>query len=861
MLQSGVRLGPYEILGPLGTGGMGEVYRARDSRLDRDVAIKVVPPSVAGNPEAVARFERESRAVAALSHPNILAIYDVGQSNGHPYSVMELLEGETLGARIAHGPMPVRKAVEIAAQIARGLAAAHDKQIAHRDLKPENVFLTPTGGVKILDFGLARSTAEQSELTRVESPTVAPATTPGTVLGTVGYMSPEQVRGEPTDHRTDVFSLGCVLYEMLTGQRAYRRDTAAETMSAILRDDPPDPGALNVNVPSAVLRTLRRCLEKRPQERFESARDLAFALESSVDSSSTSAGTALPPVRDRRWLGAAAVALVLGTIIGVAGARVMRIGSIAALDPAAAQFRRLTFDKGTIRDGRFTPDGQSIIYGAAWNGQPLKIFMARADSPESAPLSLPDARLLSISKTGELAISLGHTYDGWVGEGTLARTSMLGSAPRVMVEHVREADWNPDGSDLAVVRRMAGFERLEYPVGKVLYQTSGFISHIRFSPTGDRIAFADHPVYADDAGAVAMVDLEGHRTVLAEGWLSVHGLAWTRDGSEIWFGGTKGSAVSGDGVYSVTPTGRLRAVLVGPTRYKVLDIASDGRVLIGHEREERVVEALMAGSPVPIDVGLRSSSSSLWISEGGTSVLITEQSTSSYEAYLLKAGATTPVHLGSGMPTAVSPDGRWALGLPVEGYPIFVHPTGPGESRMLPNPDQIVYNLVGWQDATHVVGFGQKSGERSRGYVQDINGGPPRPFTPEGVTATLARWWVLPIAPDGKRVIGADEHATPMIYSIDGAAPAPIPKLAAGDVPVQWTPDGRGLIVAHGEGLPWVVERLDLSTGTRTPATTIRAHDPAGLHQSMFAISRDAKYYVHSYSRLLSDLLVVNGLR
>ena len=434
---------------------------------------------------------------------------------------------------------------------------------------------------------------------------MAPATTPGTVLGTVGYMSPEQVRGEPTDHRTDIFSLGCVLYEMLTGQRAYRRDTAAETMSAILRDDPPD---------------LRHVERERPAggpahaspmpgenvRRSVSSRLAIWHSRSSrrVDSSSTSAGTALPPVRRRRWLGAATVALVLGTIIGVAGARVMRIGSTAALDSTAAQFRRLTFDKGTIRDGRFTPDGQSIIYGAAWNGQPLKIFMARADSPESAPLSLPDARLLSISKTGELAISLGHTYDGWVGEGTLARTSMLGSAPRVMVEHVREADWNPDGSDLAIVRRMGGFERLEYPVGKVLYQTSGFISHIRFSPTGDRIAFADHPVYADDAGAVAMVDLEGHRTVLAEGWISLHGLAWTRDGSEIWFGGTKGSAVSGDGVYSVTPTGRLRAVLVGPTRYKVLDIAADGRVLIGHEREERVVEALMAGSPAPDRCGI-----------------------------------------------------------------------------------------------------------------------------------------------------------------------------------------------------------------------------------------------------------------
>src|SRR5262245_39658891 len=277
---------------------MGEVYRARDDRLHRDVAVKVIPPAVAGNPEALARFERESHAIAALSHPNILTIFDVGQSNGHPYAVMELLQGETLRARLENGPLPVRKAVDIAAQIARGLAAAHDKQIAHRDLKPENVFLTSTGVVKILDFGLARDTSVRGDLTRLESPTMAVATTPGTVLGTVGYMAPEQVRGEPADHRADLFALGCVLYEMLTGERAYRRETAAETMSAILRDDPPDPSTLNVTVPPGVLRALRRCLEKRPQERFESARDLAFALESAVDSSSTTGSAALVQGRD-----------------------------------------------------------------------------------------------------------------------------------------------------------------------------------------------------------------------------------------------------------------------------------------------------------------------------------------------------------------------------------------------------------------------------------------------------------------------------------------------------------------------------------------------------------------------------------
>ena len=861
-LTPGERLGPYTIVAPLGAGGMGEVYRAHDDRLHRDVAIKVIPPAVGSNPEALARFERESHAIAALSHPNILTIFDVGQSNGHPYAVMELLQGETLRVRLEHGPLPMRKAVDIAAQIARGLAAAHDKQIAHRDLKPDNVFLTPTGGVKILDFGLARTTSERGELTRIESPTMAPATTPGTVLGTVGYMSPEQVRGEPSDHRSDIFSLGCVLYEMLTGHRAYKRDTAAETMASILREDPPDPTTLNVNVPPGVMRALRRCLEKRPQERFESARDLAFALESSVDSSSSSAasGTALPPVRDRRWLIGAAAGLILGAVIGFGGAWMVRTPSVEATAQAGPQFRRLTFDKGTIRDGRFTPDGQSIIYGAAWNGQPLKVFMARVDSPESAPLSLPTARLLSISKTGELAISLGHRYEGWMGEGTLARSSVLGSAPRVMLEHIREAEWSPDGSELAVVRRVDGFERLEFPVGTVLYKTSGYISDVSFSPAGDRLAFADHQQYADDAGAVAIVDKQGHRSVLSDGWLSVHGIAWKKDASEIWFGATKGSAVSGDGIYSVTPEGKMRAVLVGPMRYKVLDIASDGRVLISHDREDKLVEALMAGSSVPVDVTLRSQASSTWIADDGKATLIADQATASYETYFLKAGGT-PIHLGTGQPTSLSPDGRWAVAAPVQGYPLFVHPTGPGTSRELPDPEKILFSVAGWLDNTHVIGFGGKAGDHSQGFVQDVNGGPPRRFTPEGADATSTRWWTLPVSPDGTRVVGADEHARTMIYRVSGGVPEPVQNLKADDIIVQWTPDGRGLLVAHGDGLPWVVERLDLASGQRTPAVTIRAHDPAGLRLSVIGVSRDAKYWVHTYSRLLSDLYVVDGLK
>jgi Tol biopolymer transport system component len=861
-LSTGQSLGPYTILAPLGSGGMGEVYRARDARLNRDVAIKVIPPGVAGNPEALARFERESHAIAALSHPNILTIFDVGHSDGHPFAVMELLEGETLRARLTGGPLPVRKAVEIAAQIARGLAAAHDRQIAHRDLKPDNVFLTPTGGVKILDFGLARDTSASSDLTRLESPTMGPATTPGTVLGTVGYMAPEQVRGEPADHRSDLFALGCVLYEMLTGQRAFTRETAAETMSAILREDPPDPSTLNVTVPPGVLRALRRCLEKRPQERFESARDLAFALESAVDSSSASGSAPIVRGRDRRRLTGVVAAVALGAVIGFTAARAIYRAAAAPGSPLEARFRQLTFDKGTIRDGRFTPDGQSIIYGAAWNGQPLRLFMARADSPESAPLSLPAARLLSVSKTGELAISLDHTFEGWMGEGTLARSSLLGSAPRVMAEHVREADWTPDGADLAVVRRAEGFERLEFPLGNVLYQTSGYISDIRFSPSGDHIAFADHPVYSDDAGAIAIVDKQGRRAILSDGWVSIHGIAWSKDGSEIWFGGTKGAAINSDGIFAVTPSGRLRTVTAGPTRYKVLDIAADGRVLVGRDRDDRVVEALLAGSETPIDLSdkVRDASLATWVANDGSSALITDLSTAPYQTYLFKVGGS-PVRLGTGQPTSMSPDGRWVLAVPVDGHPLLLHPTGPGASRTLPDPENVVFNNAGWLDASHVVAFGQKAGEHPQGYIQDISSGPPRRFTAAGTEVNVPTWWTLPISPDGTRVVVKDDHDSAVIYPVGGGAPTPVPHLNPGDLVVQWSPDGHGLLVAHHDGVSWVVEQLDLSSGRRRPAVTIRPHDASGLRLSVFGISRDAKYYVHAYARLLSDLYVVDGLK
>jgi eukaryotic-like serine/threonine-protein kinase len=286
-LNPGSRLGTYEIIGLLGVGGMGEVYRARDARLGRDVAVKVLPSDLAARPDALTRFEREARAVAALSHPGILAIHDFGTANGVTYAVMELLDGESLRDALGDGPLPVRKAIDLAMQIARALAAAHDKGIIHRDIKPDNVFVTAGGQVKVLDFGLAHyhpAAMDISQAATLQSPSA-----PGIVMGTVGYMAPEQVRGGTVDSRADIFAFGALLYEMLTGRRPFARDTAAETMTAILREDVAEMGA---GILPALERIVRRCLEKRPGARFQSADDLAFALDAISSMSTATTGSA-----------------------------------------------------------------------------------------------------------------------------------------------------------------------------------------------------------------------------------------------------------------------------------------------------------------------------------------------------------------------------------------------------------------------------------------------------------------------------------------------------------------------------------------------------------------------------------------
>jgi hypothetical protein len=484
-LAAGTKLGPYEIAAPLGAGGMGEVYRAKDTRLGREVAIKILPESFARDTDRLRRFEQEARAVAALNHPNILAIHDIGEQEGAPYIVSELLEGNSLRAELEHGALPARKASDYAAQIAQGLAAAHDKNLVHRDLKPENVFITREWRVKILDFGLAklspnaRASKESDGLTLTSSPTEA-----GVVMGTAGYMAPEQIRGSAVDSRTDIFAFGAVLYEMVSGERAFRRETPAETMTAILKEDPPELSEMTQPVSPGLERIVRRCLEKQPEQRFQSAKDLAFALEALTGTttgttSKTAANAAIAGGASKpRWLGYAAAAALIGLALGAVIAWQLHPAPVAS-----PTFTRVSYHHGEVIRGRFAPDGKTVLYSAKLGGGAADTYSIREDYPASNPAGMNGALVLAISRQGQMAVLMHPKYYAhYQWGGTLATSPLGGSAPRELLENVADADWGPDGNELAVLDYSNDKWRLQYPIGKVLLEGDNWMSDLRVSP-------------------------------------------------------------------------------------------------------------------------------------------------------------------------------------------------------------------------------------------------------------------------------------------------------------------------------------------------------------------------------------------
>ena len=860
-LDAGTKLGPYEVLGPIGAGGMGEVYRARDARLGRDVAIKVLPAALSSNEERLKRFEKEARSASALSHPNIVTVYDIGATDGVSWIAMERVDGDNLRKLLASGPVPLKKLLGVATQIAEGLAKAHATGIVHRDLKPENVMVTREGIVKILDFGLAKLTAPTGETGEAtHSPTVSAGTEAGVVLGTVGYMSPEQALGEALDFRSDQFSFGAILYEMLSGKRAFARASAPETMTAIIREE---PEALAKSAPGSPLPLrwiVERCLAKEREERYGSTRDLAFDLarlrDGLTDGSLSAASAAVAPSAAKRLSR-------LGLVLGIAGVAIGAAAAAIALRKTHAgppTYRPLSFHRGAIGNARIAPDGKTILYSAAWEGKPAQIYSTRLDSPESTALPLPSADLLSISSTGKVAVLVLHGDD----PAAIAEVSLAGGAPRELVAadppdalqfSNQIADYAPGEDRLAVVRK----GQLEFPIGKVLVPANGnSVFALRFLPDGKQIAYAVQG--QDDAQALGVADLAGKKRILTSGWEIISSIAWNPVAKEIWFSGRKkANQIGVVELHAVSLSGKERLVAQNPQLIIVEDIAPTGRVLARSDDWPETMVCLASGASREADLTWLDFSESVALSDDGQDLLFSEGGAGAGATggfYMRKTdGASAAVRLGDGwlLRAALSPDKKWVAQI-VDGGVNLV-PVGAGESKAIRDKDIRYARPMWFPDGKRLLLAGSNPGRPPRMWVRDLETGPPKPITPEGIAAGK-------ISPDGKLVAAANMKTEDWaLYPVDGGEARPIAGARPGDEVLGFDDKGQSLNVYSG-GLKLRVERLDLATGKRTFVREVTPADPTGVTRiSSLQMTPDGRAYCYSFMRSLSRLYMVDGLR
>lgn len=843
--------GRFRIVRFIGRGGMGEVYEAHDTRLRREVAIKVLPQSFAGDAGRLRRFELEARAVASLNHPNILALYDVGVGNGTPYLVVELLEGQTLRDLIGANAVAGRKVVDYALQIARGMAAAHSKGIVHRDLKPANIFVCRDGRVKILDFGLAKPHITHSAA--FESLVDETCTQPGAVLGTVAYMSPEQVRGQAADHRSDIFSFGTLLFEMSSGVSAFRGDSAVETMNAILKQDPAELVQVD-HVSPGLGRITRRCLEKRPEERFQSAHDLAFALEALPGASAPKHRTALRvPRGSLRWL-----ALTVAVLIVVAGG--MMLGRRVLSSRAIVSYQPLSLRPGTVFSARFAPGGQTVLFSAAFDGGEPDVYVVRRESLAPQSLSLAPAILLSLSRTDEMAVLVNpHFISHLQWEGNLATAPIGGGAPREVVEQVMDADYAPDGATMAVVREISGKIRVEYPIGKSIYETTGWVSCIRVSPDGQKVAFLDHPVRWDTRGSVVMVDQRGKKEVLTDAWEALRSLAWSPHGDEVWFSGVRSFGPAAI-TYAVTMSHTWRPTLSGPDGLAIADLSSDGRVLVTSGSEEYGINFSRTGQPER-DLSWMRNTLDPYLSPDGKTMLFHDTSVSFYyTACLRKTDGSPVVQLGSGGNEALSPDGKWALSIVYSNPPqLLLLPIGPGDSQKLERGPIETYEIGDWMpDGKEILFTGNETGKPVRAYLQSIAGGRPRAITPEGIE-------VFPraISPDRRWVAAIDEQKKIVLYPINGGEPRPVLGVEVGESPIRFNADGSALYVARSGKYPVPVYKVDVRTGRRQLWRELNPLERAGItpqrtDRGFIHATPDGTAFAYTYVRFRGGLYLVH---
>jgi Tol biopolymer transport system component len=774
--------------------------------------------------------------------------------------VQELLEGETLRERLDEGALPTRKAVDYALQIARGLAAAHARGVVHRDLKPANLFITRDGVVKILDFGLAKLTLngdEESDSDRTGLPTMTRGTTPGSVLGTVGYMSPEQVKGEAADPRSDIFAFGAVLYEMLTGQRAFKGDSAVETMSAIIKEEPPEISTTGKVLPPGLERSMLHCLEKRPEDRFQSARDLVFDLEA-ISGLTTLGSGAQAALREKESSRKLVTRLALAALAVAALAGAYMIGRQAG-DVSTPAYQQVTYRRGKVSAARFAPDGATFVYSAAWEGRPQEVFTARFGNPDARGLGMEGAALLDVADNNEMIVA--HRPEG--GDRTLARVPLTGGPLRDVLTSFGDADWTRDGSALAITR-FNGTSRLEYPAGTKLAEARGMFDQPRVSPDGERVAVIEHPLIADDRGLIVVVDREGERTVLSDGWASVQGLAWSPDGREVWFTATRQGALCG--LHAVDLDGHVRTITTAPGRLILEDIAPDGRVLLIHELKRGEIYGRGPDAEEEISLSWGDYSFAADISADGRQLLLSESGEAGgpgYGVYLRGTDGSPAVRLGVGRPLALSPDGSWVLTMPLDPPErLVLLPTGAGEERTLPLDPLVNGQTADWfPDGERLALVASEPGQGLRLYERALDWEtPPRTIAPEN-----ARPGPQGLAPDGRHVLGRlpdTDPPRPVLFPIDGGDPKPVRDAAPNSNFLGWHANGNAVFLSRKAAGTTSVYSFDLETGEETLLHQIQPVDPAGIEElGNVRISADGRAYAYTVHRTLSTLFLVEGLK
>jgi len=547
----------------------------------------------------------------------------------------------------------------------------------------------------------------------------------------------------------------------------------------------------------------------------------------------------------RRWL-VPAVLLGLGIVAGW-GLQAIR------QKPSAPSYTRLTFRRGTVFGARFAPDGQTIVYSAAWEGQPARIFATRAGSLESRALQLPEGRVLAVSSTGELAISIGRETV-WTTRGTLARVPLEGGAPRELLENVSLADWTPDGRDLAVVHKVGGKYRVEFPIGKVLYETTDAIESMRFSPRGDRLAITPW------VGDMLMIDLAGNVTTLTKGWSFIGNVAWRPDGGEIWFAGEKPAGKFA--VYAVTLSGQERTVRLEAAGLYLFDISRDGRVLLNDYFWDSNIAAVPPGEAAERELSWMDRSDVAAISSDGRFVVFNEWGEAGGDngaIYLRATDGSAAVRLAEGPGLAVSPDGRWVLSQSAQAREAFqLVPTGPGQPRSLEHRGVTGIGSAQFlPDGRSVLFFGRTGSGSLRVFAQSLEGGEPRAVSPDGMIGGL-----LVVTPDGRHFAALAPDSKIAIYPVDGGAPSPLPGAEALENPIHWSADAGFLYVYRPREAPARVFKVDVRTGRRELWKTIAPADRTGLIAvNSIVMTPDARGYAYSYERILTSLQVVDGLR